>query len=216
MNTKKSNSSLIILLIFAVFTIILNPLNPSISWGHKVNIFAYAEDDKINTESYFNDGSPCINSIIQVFDPEGNELLRGKTDKEGLYSFEIPKKTTLKIVLTASLGHKAEYSIQESEIQITGSPDKEDIKERIIEKNSDHEEEGVFDKSLDAVNPDQIRNIIEKAVENSVEKSVKPLVKALAKAEATKTSLTDIIGGVGYIFGIMGIIFYFKKKEKIT
>ena len=30
--------------------------------AHKVNVFAYAEGDKVHTQSYFNDGSPAVGS----------------------------------------------------------------------------------------------------------------------------------------------------------
>lgn len=128
--------------------------------AHKVNIFAYVEDDTVFTESYFNDGKKCIHSTVTVLDKQGTKLLEGKTDKDGLFSFPIPQYTDLRIVLTASMGHRAEYMLRKSEFSLTP------IK-KIIEKNQqDH-----------------------------------------------GTSLTEVLGGIGYILGIMGLVIFFKNKK---
>ena len=50
------------------------------AFAHKVNVFAYVEDGKIYTESYFNDGKKCVDSKIEVFDNHGKKLLEGLTD----------------------------------------------------------------------------------------------------------------------------------------
>ena len=38
--------------------------------------------------------------------------------------------------------------------------------------------------------------------------------KGLAKAQQKEISFTEVIGGIGYIFGIVGIILYFAGKKK--
>lgn len=84
--------------------------------AHRVNIFAWVEGDTVFTESFFSGGSKSICSRIDVFDPEGEMLLTGKTDNEGRFSFKIPKKTDLTIVLNASEGHRAEYILSAGEM----------------------------------------------------------------------------------------------------
>jgi len=87
---------------------------------------------KIYTESYFNDGKKCIDSKIEVFDNQGNKLLEGLTDKEGEFSFEVPSEDgNLKIVLTASMGHRAEYSISADEIRVSVGLIKEENEEPV-------------------------------------------------------------------------------------
>jgi nickel transport protein len=84
--------------------------------AHRVNLFAWVEGDTVFTESFFSDGAKSIGSRIDVFDPEGEILLTGRTDDEGRFSFKIPKKTDLTIVLNASMGHRVEYILSASEI----------------------------------------------------------------------------------------------------
>ena len=143
-------------------------------FAHKVNIFAYVEGDRVYTESYFSDGKKCVDSKIEVFDNQENKLLEGLTDKEGVFSFEVSPEVVedgdLKIVITASMGHKAEYTIRADELRDTTGLVKEEHEEPISSKEKDE--------------------------------------------RAFKISPTEIIGGIGYIFGIFGIIAYFLSRKK--
>ena len=86
------------------------------AYGHKVNIFAYAENGKIFTESYFPDGKPVEGGAIEVLDSQSQRLAEGKTDKEGKFSLPIPKKDDLTIVINASMGHKNTFLLKKSEL----------------------------------------------------------------------------------------------------
>ena len=84
--------------------------------AHKVTIFAWVEGDTVHTQSKFSGGRRAQNSTVVVYDMDGNQLLEGKTDENGEFSFKIPKKTGLKVVLKASMGHMAEWTIPAEEI----------------------------------------------------------------------------------------------------
>ncbi|MBF0507316.1 MAG: carboxypeptidase regulatory-like domain-containing protein [Deltaproteobacteria bacterium] len=86
------------------------------AYAHKVNIFAYVENGKIYTESYFPDGKKVEFGTIQVFDSQNQKLAEGKTDKEGKFSLPIPKKDDLTIVIDASMGHKNKFLLKKSEL----------------------------------------------------------------------------------------------------
>jgi len=87
------------------------------SLAHKVDLYVSAKGDTVYTESYYPDGKKVENGSIEVFDSQGNKLLEGKTDSEGLFSFKIPKKDDLKIVLDAHLGHKTSTFIFVEELE---------------------------------------------------------------------------------------------------
>ena len=84
--------------------------------AHKVNIFAYVDNGMVYTESYFPDGRPVENGAIAVYDSQGHKLLEGVSDKEGLFSFKIPKKDDLTIVIIASMGHKNDFILKKEEM----------------------------------------------------------------------------------------------------
>jgi nickel transport protein len=175
-------------------------------YAHKVTIFAYAEDKKIYTESYFSDGTPARNSQIVVFDAKSKvKLCEGKTNNEGKFIFKIPKVTELKLVLNASMGHRAEFVLSEEEVKkaVAGVEKifkKENTKE--IKKNS---EANTLDES-------EIEEIIGKVMD----KKLYPIRRMIIDLEkkSGKPGLTEVLGGIGYIIGIMGIIMYFKSRKK--
>ncbi len=98
----------VVLVAFALF------LAPA--YGHKVNIFAYVENGKIFTESYFPDGKPVEDGEIEVLDSQSQKIAEGKTDREGKFSLPIPKKDDLTIVINASMGHKNTFQLKKSEL----------------------------------------------------------------------------------------------------
>ena len=92
-----------------------------LSNAHRVNLFAWVEGDTIFVESKFSGGKRVNAGKIIVTDPEGTELLTGTTNADGEFYFKIPQKTDLKIVLLAGPGHRAEWKIAASEIQMPAS-----------------------------------------------------------------------------------------------
>lgn len=197
-------NKLYLILIFIFFIIIM--INIS-AFAHKVNIFAYVEGDKVYSESYFNDGKKCVDSKIEVFNNRGDKLLEGLTDGEGEFSFKIPPEDVidgdLKIVLTASMGHRAEYIIRADELG--------DIKGLVEEK---------VEEPVSAVSP-EISSIdlkeIQSIIENTLDEKLKPIIREMReikKSQEDKISPTEIIGGIGYIIGIFGIIAYFLSRKR--
>ena len=85
--------------------------------AHKVNLFAYVEAGKIYTESYFPDGRPVEGGKVRVYDSQNKLLVEGVTDKEGLFSFDIPKIDDLTIELDATMGHKNSYKLKKAEVE---------------------------------------------------------------------------------------------------
>ena len=86
--------------------------------AHRVNLFAWVEGDTVYVESKFSGGRGVKAGKITVSDAAGPELLTGMTDENGAFSFKVPKKTDLKIVVEAGTGHRAEWTVAAGEIQM--------------------------------------------------------------------------------------------------
>jgi nickel transport protein len=167
--------------------------------AHKVTIFAWVEGDRVFTESKFSGGRKVTGGKVAVFDREGTQLLEGKTDEKGEFSFRVPKLTDLKIVLNAGTGHRAEWTITESEIRQAGY--QEETREVAPPPQA----------STDlGVGKDEIREIIDE----SLDRKLTPIVKMLAELQTKGPSVTEVIGGIGYIVGLMGIALYFLSRRK--
>lgn len=55
---------------------------------------------------------------------------------------------------------------------------------------------------------------IEIIVDRTLEKKLKPIKNILIQIQesSSKPGISEILGGIGYILGLMGIIMYFKSK----
>ena len=51
-------------------------------------------------------------------------------------------------------------------------------------------------------------------IENILDEKLTPVMREIKKSQEDKISPTEIIGGIGYIFGIFGIIAYFLNRKK--
>ncbi len=188
-----------LLISLAILTLLL--LMPaSVLFAHKVNIFAYTEGDTVYTQSYFSDGKEIKGAIVEVYDSQGIKLLEGKTDENGEFDFKLPKKDDLNIVLLTSLGHKNSYTLAADEL--TGI-----IATEKPQKPESRESEA---KEVMQVDLEQIKKIID----SSLDEKLKPIMRQLTKAQQKEVSFTEVAGGIGYIFGIIGIILYFASRKK--
>ncbi|MBW2061715.1 MAG: hypothetical protein JRI95_09160 [Deltaproteobacteria bacterium] len=168
--------------------------------AHRVNIFAWVEGDTVYTESYFSGGKKVRNGLVEVFDLAGKKLLQGRTNEKGEFSFKFPQKSSLHIVLTASMGHRSEFTLraEEPSEELAGSARQEAAATARAQTPA-------------LVDLEQIRAV----VEETLDARLKPISRTLAEMQKPRgPSLTEIIGGLGYIFGIMGLIMYFRSRKK--
>jgi nickel transport protein len=188
--------------------------------AHKVSIYAYAEGGMVYSESYFVDGTKCKNSVLEVFDEkDGTKLLEGKTDEEGKFSFKIPKVTSLKLILHASMGHQADFTLGEDEVReamgVKQPPRSPSVKVPSKSEGSAsmkiQKKETAEKSELKGISESEIEAIVERVVD----RKLKPIERILVKIyeSSGKPGFTEIIGGIGYIIGILGIIAYFKAKR---
>lgn len=84
--------------------------------AHRVNVFAWVEGDKVFVECKYPDGTKVHEGVIKVLDSSGKELLNGKTNDKGEFSFKVPKIDDLKIVLEAGMGHRAEWPLSKQDL----------------------------------------------------------------------------------------------------
>lgn len=198
--------------LFVLVSVIGTLIAPSTARAHKVNLFAYVEDDTVITESYFSDGRKCRDSTIEVFDKRGKKLAEGKTDEEGRFSFRPPIRTDLVIRLTASMGHHAEYVVPASDLsdKIPAGPAAEAVSAKGPARSPDEASD-----SLESP-PVQHRastEDIEQAVEKALSRQLAPIRRALEESRRARR-FSDVVGGIGYIVGLMGLILYFRSRQR--
>src|SRR3569623_1493681 len=171
--------------------------------AHKVYIFALVEGDQIYVQGYFLDGKKAKNSKVTVYSDKDEVLNEGLTNDEGEYVFVMPAhKQGMRIVLNAGEGHQAEYKFGVAELTAGsgGAPTKEG---------------GTSASDNASAAPQEPANrSMELTVKRAVAEAVMPLARELAELKERR-SLSDIVGGIGFIVGILGGFAYYKARERM-
>lgn len=185
---------LVPLVLVLLFTSLL--LSPA-AQAHKVNLFAYVEGSNAVVEGFFSDGKVAEKAQIQVFSPAGERLVQGVADDEGVFVFEIPEVTDLRISLYAGMGHRAEFTLPADEIRSAMATADE-------QANASPAVQGGAAIAADSA-------AIEAMVRQAVSEATLPLVRNLSELNDRRTA-SDIIGGVGFIVGVIGVFFYLRAR----
>jgi nickel transport protein len=187
---------------FAVLLCLL--LSPWPVLAHKVTVFAWVEGEMVHTESKFSGGKKVHAGKIEIFDHRDQKILEGTTDGQGQFSFPRPESASaLKIVLTAGMGHTNFWLIPPEEL---GGSRVSDNPQTDAPPPPTPGGSPPIGSPLDA-------DTIEAIVERTVQRELAPLKAQLAR-EAW--GLRDIVAGVGYIIGLMGLASYIQYRKAAT
>ncbi len=182
--------------------------------AHKASIFAWVQGDTIHTQSKMMGGKRPNQAPVEVFDENGKLLLQGKTDAQGQFSFPRPQKTYLKIVLNAGAGHRARWSLN-----------RDDFIEADPESIHTHTHEDAVHTNSGHINPPETsvatsaqaimsREEIETLLASILDQKLAPVMAKLAEMDQKRIEPSDIIGGVGYIIGLVGLAAYMHYRRQ--
>ena len=150
---------------------------------------------------------------VQVQDKKtGQTLLTGTTDDQGKFSFKIPTEATagkldLLIVSEASMGHQGEWLLKADSYLDGGKSTTAAAAPGVSTPATPTPSTSpAADIGAKAASVDQ--QALEAALDKSLERHLAPLKEMLTDLTIHRTSLTDIIGGLGYILGIFGLWAY--------
>ena len=184
--------------------------------AHRVNVFAWVEGDTVYVESKFAGGKKVKGAKIVVMDPKGVELLAGRTNDQGEFSFKVTEPADLRILISAGQGHQVEWTIRAAEL--TDMPSKTASQTKAENVMQSDQNDSVALKSSDsktavsdrAIEPDELAAVIE----SILDKKLKPITRMLADTRQSGPSVADIFAGIGYIFGLVGIAAYVHSRKK--
>jgi nickel transport protein len=201
------------------------------AWAHKVSVYAYVEGGQIKGEGYFAGGDKAKGCDIEVSDAKGQAVAQAKTDERGQFSLPLPQAAPpLKIVLHAGQGHQGDYSLTAADLgqgQGLGQDQGQPAGEAAFPPRpagtpaaapvaaAPAVQAAPAAPALDAAALEQIvAQAVAQAVDQKLEQRLAPLTAQVAKLAGERAiSLQDVIGGLGYILGLMGIAAYVKSRQ---
>jgi nickel transport protein len=171
-------------------------------YAHRVMIFGWVEGDRVMTQSKFSSNRVVQRGEISVYDSTGNRILTGQTDTQGEYSFQIPAQEQLRIVLATAGGHQAEWTITKEELESVSQ----------IHSHADNDQ--TQSQSQAPVSGNCQQEVREAAFAEMLDRKLSPMMRHIAESSQIHTSLRDILGGIGYIIGLVGLVAYMRSRQK--
>jgi len=191
--------------------------------AHKVVVFASVRGKTIEGEVYFYGGAAATGASVTVVGPNDQVLAETTTDDEGEFTCPVRFRCDHKVIADVGEGHRAEYTVAADELPDdlppppdAGRPADEPSGEAGAPTPVERHEEAPPEASRGApvAAPDQEQEHLKAEIE-AVAKQVAALRRDLDKYH-NELRLQDILGGLGYILGVMGLAFYFlgvRRKE---
>ncbi len=188
--------------ILSLSVLLFSGFGPRETLAHRVNLFAWVEGDTVYTVSKYPDGTRVKEGLIRVLDGAGRELLQGKTNERGEFSFPIPRRGDLTIVLEAGMGHRADWPLSREELG--GDPASAPPPPPAFR---------LAEAAPAAVGEAVPAAALEQALEKALDRKLAPVVKMLSELHEPRLRLTDIVGGLGWILGLAGLAAWIKNRR---
>lgn len=205
------------------------------SYAHRLNVFAWLEDDDVIVECNFGMNHPARGAEVTIFDTETKkELLRGKTNETGHFKFKVPNVVReghgLAVSVDAGAGHHGEWVMDAAEIYSAASLTAGFDAARLESRDNAGKKTPPPSPSAASLPGDNLNVAIERGsqaaapaslsadhvrsiVRETVESTLAPIRKQLASQSAREPGWIEIIGGIGWIIGLAGIVLYFMSRR---
>ncbi|WP_028879259.1 hypothetical protein [Terasakiella pusilla] len=162
--------------------------------AHKVVGSGWTDGADIEGEVGFSNGDMAKKgTVVEVFDADDNKIGETTVTEDGLFRFTPTQAVAHTFVANLGAGHVARFTMGVDELPkmaATQTP---------------------TPAIAPAFDPTDLQKMIAKAVRQEVQ----PLRKEIASYKE-KNNMQAILGGIGYIFGLTGVVFYImaRRKEK--
>jgi len=174
--------------------------------AHKLKVFASAEGNTVTGLVYFPGGGKARNIKVEIRTPGGEALGETRTDDKGAFQFKARFRCDHEFIVDSGDGHRATYVLKADEL-----PDHLPSRGR---DPSSRRPRGPTRPAEPEPEPETpAAPHVKSIVETAVARQLRPLREQIERYEE-KRRLHEIIGGIGYIFGIMGLVLYFKRNAK--
>ena len=190
-----------------LFALMATTFTMDTAMAHRVIAFASYDGENVTVECYFPGGTPIKQGEIKVEDSTGKIVATGKTDQKGIFSFRPHGIPPLTIYVEAGPGHLAKTVI-DPDLSLKGEtmpgavPATEENPANMVSQH--HEKAGCGEWT--GYHHPQLSQIL--GAIRGIREDVREL-----KKEQEKVHTRDILGGIGYILGIMGIWAFMKVRR---
>lgn len=190
--------------------------------AHRVSTFAFVDGDAVQIECGFNRGQKVRQGTVEVSDTTtGARLLQGTTDDSEVFRFPVTAELReaghdLNIRIIAGEGHQSNWIVTTDELASSGAPGAIAVVAAEVPATlaSFVAEQAAPSAAapVAAVSGDMTPAEIEHIVDAALDAKLSPIRRILAKRTEAGPNLRDVIEGIGWTFGLTGIVAYFRRR----
>ncbi len=156
--------------------------------AHRVSLFAWEAEGRIFTEGRFFGGGRVQGGELLVYDDSGAKLLQGQTNEQGEFSFEAPAAGALRLVLNTPDGHRGEFRL---DAPGSGNP-----------------------AALSTAAPSPLGDSeLRREIEAALDRRLNPVLMQIEQ-ERQRVHVQQLVAGLGYIAGLIGIASYVASRRR--
>jgi nickel transport protein len=208
-------------------------LSATAAWAHKVSVFAYVDGQNLVIDAFYSKSNKVRQGKISVQNAASGEVyLAATTDENGALSVPVPPraiaaKADLRILLVAGEGHQNEVLVTAEEFAGLKAPAQAQPEARPADQAPRPDAKPSATKAAPAVSASgaqaaqqvtQASQLDEAAltriVEQAVDNRMAPVKRLLLESARSGPSVTEIIGGIGYIVGLFGVAAFIAARRK--
>jgi nickel transport protein len=160
--------------------------------AHGFKIFVMVRGHDLTGYAYFPPDTPAAKAKIEVFSIEGERLSSTEADEAGRFAIPLTERRPIRIIAHADDLHVAAREIGLDEMPSTlpqaGEP-------------------------ATAISSELTTQQVDLRVEQVVADQIQPVREQLRRLE-DQIRFRDIVGGIGYIVGVVGLIAYWKAQSR--
>lgn len=177
--------------------------------AHKIIGSGWTDGGDIEGEIGFSNGDMASKgTVVEVYDDKDNKIGEATVGDDGLFRFTPTRAIAHTFVANMGAGHVARFTMNVDELPEIGasSPKGSMASTTAPTSTPPLNTSATYDATA-----------LQAMIAKAVRKEVQPLRKEIASYKE-KNNLQSILGGVGYIFGLFGVVFYLmaRRKEKAT
>ena len=183
--------------------------------AHRLTVFAWVDGETVHVESQFGSGNPVQGGEVTVTTPDGTVAVTGTTDTSGALSFKVPERTDLTVTVSAGMGHQGEWTVRADELGAAPADDSTASAGSVVPEPSPPPEGAASGAASTQSSEVEISaDAIEAAVARAMDRKLAPLMKMVGELRNRGPGVSEIFGGIGYIFGLAGVALYVSARKR--
>ncbi|MEW6351637.1 MAG: hypothetical protein AB1646_21525 [Thermodesulfobacteriota bacterium] len=177
--------------------------------AHKVGVYAWVAGDAIVVEGYFGGRTKAVDCAVWLLAADGSRLAEARTDVAGVARFALeglPKLTgDVKVILEAGEGHRADYVLRSADLPGSVNAGRQTAE---TPPGSPTPTTDPHEKTPQGEEKEALRQAVAEELKPVLQK-LATLERLMLKDQDKAPSVRDIVGGIGWILGLVGLSAYF-------